>query len=68
MLLGSDSFPRLKIGVSDRNNPNMDLKDWVIGDMTDDELNGLDKKLPDILKATEAFISDNLDKAMAEFN
>ena len=68
MLLGSDSFPRIKIGVSDRSNPDMDLKDWVTGEMTDDELNCLDKKLPDMLKATEAFISDNLEKAMAEFN
>jgi PTH1 family peptidyl-tRNA hydrolase len=68
MLLGSDKFPRLKIGVSDRDNPDMDLKDWVIGEMTDDELQRLDERLPDFYRIAEFFVSGNLEKAMAEFN
>ena len=67
-LLNSDVFPRLKIGIADRDDRRMDLKDWVIGEMTDDELRCLDERLPDIYKITEAFVSDNLEKAMAEFN
>ena len=67
-LLKSDRFPRLKIGVSDRCNQEMDLKDWVIGEMSDTELNSLNDRLPDILKIAEAFVSDNLDNAMALFN
>ena len=67
-LLNSDVFPRLKIGISDRKNPEMDLKDWVIGEMTDEELHCLDERLPDIFKIAEAFVCDNLEKAMSEYN
>jgi len=67
-LLGSDRFPRLKIGVSDRENPKMDLKDWVVGDFSDKELDELDKILPDIYDIADLFVSNNLDKAMAKYN
>lgn len=68
MLLGSNCFPRLKIGVSDRENPEIDLKDWVTGQLKDNELDELDKKLPDILEITKLFISDEIEKAMAKYN
>lgn len=68
MLLNSDRFPRLKIGVSDRENPNMDLKDWVVGDFSDSELESLEKRYPDICEIAELFVSNDLDKAMAKYN
>ncbi|MBQ4628115.1 MAG: aminoacyl-tRNA hydrolase, partial [Clostridia bacterium] len=67
-LMNTDNFPRLKIGVSDRDNPKMDLKDWVVGDFTDKELDALEERFPDIYDIAELFVSDNLDKAMARYN
>ena len=67
-LMNTDNFPRLKIGVSDRDNPKMDLKDWVVGDFTDKELDALEERFPDIYDIAELFVSDNLDKAMAKYN
>lgn len=36
-LLGSDAFPRIRMGVGEKPHPDMDLADWVLSDFTPDE-------------------------------
>ena len=66
--MNSDKFPRLKIGVSDRENPEMDLADWVCGQLTEQEKKNFAAVLDDILDIVKLFTEGNLDKAMAKYN
>ena len=66
--LGSDQFPRLKVGVGGKPHPDYDLADWVLG-----KLQGEDKKLMDetvkrAADAVECFLKDGPQKAMNQFN
>ena len=66
--LGSDQFPRLKVGVGGKPHPDYDLADWVLG-----KLQGEDKKLMDetvkrAADAVECFLKDGADKAMNRYN
>ena len=68
MLLNSDCFPRLKIGVSDRGNRDMELADWVTGEFTDEEKKTLVSRFDDIFEITQLFISGKTEQAMAKYN
>ena len=66
--LGSDRFPRLKVGVGGKPHPDYDLADWVLG-----KLQGEDKKLMDetvkrAADAVECLLKEGLEKAMNQFN
>ena len=66
--LGSEQFPRLKVGVGGKPHPDYDLADWVLG-----RLQGEDKKLMDeavkrAADAVECFLKDGADKAMNRYN
>ena len=66
--LGTDRFPRLKVGVGGKPHPDYDLADWVLG-----KLQGEDKKLMDetvkrAADAVECFLKDGADKAMNRYN
>ena len=66
--LGSDRFPRLKVGVGGKPHPDYDLADWVLG-----KLQGEDKKLMDetvkrAADAVECLLKDGSDKAMNRYN
>lgn len=67
-LLESDQFPRIKIGVSDRQNPNMELADWVLGKLTSEEQKGLNSRLDDIFDAVMLITEGKTDEAMAKYN
>ena len=59
--LGTDQFPRLKVGVGGKPHPDYDMADWVLG-----KLQGEDKKVLD--EAGECFLRDGPQKAMNRFN
>lgn len=67
-LSGSDKFPRVKIGIGEKPNPNWQLADWVLSRFTKDELTTLDKVTDNACGAVEYILSDNIDKAMSEYN
>ncbi|MDF2687001.1 MAG: peptidyl-tRNA hydrolase [Clostridia bacterium] len=66
--LKSDNFPRIKIGVSDRQNPDMDLADWVLGELTKTEKEELFKKFENIYKSVLLLFEDNIEQAMSKYN
>ena len=42
-LSGSDEFPRIKIGIGQKPNPNWELADWVLSKFSDSELKEIEK-------------------------
>ena len=67
-MLNSDQFPRIRIGVSDRENSEIPLKDWVLGNMSEDDLKGLSEKLDKIFNAVLLITEGETDLAMSKYN
>lgn len=67
-LSGSSLFPRVKIGIGEKPNPNWQLADWVLSRFTAAEREALDKVTDNVCGAVEYIIAGNIDKAMADFN
>lgn len=66
--LSSRDFIRFKIGVSDRNNPNIPLMDWVLGKFTDEEIKLIEAKYNNIYTAVEMITDGKFDLAMSRCN
>ena len=65
--LGSDAFPRVKIGVG--NKPEgWDLADWVMNRFTKDEMKRLEGVAKNVCEAVELIVSGHADRAMNRFN
>ncbi|NLK71003.1 MAG: aminoacyl-tRNA hydrolase [Clostridiales bacterium] len=67
-LTGSDAFPRIKIGVGKKPHMNYNLADWVLSDFTKDEIPLIKNACDDACKCIELIVSNQIDKAMNEFN
>ena len=67
-LLGSEDFPRIKIGVGAKPNPNYDLADWVLSKFTDTELKQLDIALDNAYESIKLILNGNIDQAMNKYN
>lgn len=65
--LGSDAYPRLRIGI-DPKPPMMHQADYVLSRFTDDDLGRLSPALDRAAQATEVFITKGLNIAMNQFN
>ena len=67
-LSGSDAFPRVKIGIGAKPNPNWDLADWVLSKFTDSERRKLEKIFENAAAAVELIIDGKIDRAMNLYN
>ena len=63
--LGTDAFPRVKVGVGA---PEHDIVDWVIGPFTAGERKVVDASLDRALGAAECIITDGVNAAQNRFN
>ncbi len=66
--LGSDKFPRVKVGVGSPENPEYDLADWVLGSFTQNERKAVNDALDRALGAAEMFIEKGLLATQNKFN
>ena len=66
--LDSDNFPRLKIGVGERNDPDSDLKDHVLGKFSKSELETMKKTMERAVEAIPYILGGDIDTAMGKFN
>jgi PTH1 family peptidyl-tRNA hydrolase len=64
--LGSDVFPRLKLGVGEQQYP--DLADWVLSRFAPDEQKIMDKVYPIAADALHAMVKSGPDEASGKFN
>lgn len=67
-LSGSDMFPRIKIGIGAKPNPQWELADWVLSKFTDKELMDIEKMADNADNALELIIDGNISKAMNLYN
>ncbi len=67
-LSGAQTFPRIKIGVGDKPNPNYDLAAWVLSKFTKDERAELDKCAEKSCDAVKLIINNQIDEAMNRYN
>ena len=66
--LGSDQFPRIKVGVGEKPHPDYDLADWVLGKFVGEDKKTIDATVKIAADAVECIIADGCDKAMNKFN
>ncbi len=66
--LGSEDFPRIKIGVGKKPSPDYDLVDFVLGKFPESDLAKIAERFADIAAATEDIIGGNIDAAMNKYS
>ena len=66
--VGSQEFPRVKIGVGAKPNPNYDLADWVLSSFSANEEKNLAVSLENGAKAALAIIDHGVPEAANRFN
>lgn len=66
--LGSEDFPRVKIGVGKKPNPEYDLASWVLGKMSKELRPEYDKALSNAKDAAIEIIKSGVDNAMNKHN
>lgn len=67
-LSGSDKFPRIKIGIGHKPNPDYDLAAWVLSKFSKDELKALENVQKNCLEAVGLILDGKPDRAMNLFN
>ena len=66
--LGSDAFPRVKIGVGQKPSPDYDLADWVLGRLPEADRESFLKLLPDIDDSVKLILRGDIDGAMQKYS
>lgn len=66
--LKSDNFPRIKVGVGAKPNPEYDLADWVLSHFSTAEANLVKQAADNVVGAIELMVQGNIDKAMSDYN
>ena len=67
-LSGKDTFPRIKVGVGKKPNPNWDLADWVLSDFNKEDNDIIEKEFDKIYQAVNFLVDNKTDEAMNKFN
>ena len=66
LMLKTNEYKRIKIGIS--RNKNYDMKDYVLGKLSNEEFNKLNEVILKTPKIVEDFISIDFDKLMNKYN
>ena len=66
--LPGEDFPRIKIGIGKKPNPEYDLADWVLGKMPECDIKLMRDRFDDIAAAAEMIVKGDIDGAMAKYS
>ena len=66
--LGTDQFPRIKVGVGAPQHPEHEMVDWVIGNFTPAEKKVVSESIGKALDAAECIIRSGVQQAQNKFN
>ena len=66
--LGTDAFPRLRLGVGAPPHPDYEMVDWVLGTVRGEDAKLMDQAAEKAADAIECCISQGIDKAMSLYN
>lgn len=67
-MLGSQDFPRVKIGVGKKPHPDYDLADWVLGKFSPEDQQKIADAAGTACDAIECILADGMDAAMNRYN
>lgn len=67
-LTGTSAYPRIKMGIGAKPNPNWDLADWVLSKFTEEEQKLLYAAADNACRASELIIAGESAKAMNLYN
>ena len=67
-LSGKDTFPRIKIGIGAKPNPDWDLADWVLSRFSKDEGKLLEEMFDNAADAIALMVDGKIDRAMNLYN
>ena len=66
--LGTDQFPRLRVGVGEKPHPDYDLADWVLGKFAGEDKKAIDAAVKRAADAIECILAQGIDRGMGKFN
>ena len=66
--LGTDQFPRIRVGVGEKPHPDYDLADWVLGKLQGEDRKAIDGAVKRAADAVECILSQGLERGMGKFN
>lgn len=66
--LGTDQFPRIKVGVGGKPHPDSDMADWVLGKFTGQDKKVMEDAVSRAADAVACLLEQGVDQAMARFN
>lgn len=66
--LGTDQFPRIRLGVGDKPHPDYDMADWVLSAFKDQDAADMELVAKKAADAVECYITEGADRAMNKFN
>lgn len=66
--LGTDQFPRVKVGVGQKPHPDYDMADWVLGKFQGEDKKVMDEAVKRAADAVECILKEGADRAMNRFN
>ena len=66
--VGSDAFPRIRIGIGSKPHPEMDLADFVLSRFIEEETKALQEPLENAGKAAELILKGDVQEAMNLYN
>ena len=66
--LRDDNFPRIKIGIGAKPNPDYDLADWVLSRFSQSEAKLIKQVADNTVSAIEIMVKGDIDKAMSNYN
>ncbi len=68
LLSGSDAFPRIKMGVGAKPNPEYKLADWVLGHFKKEDGEKLEQCFQNAVACLELIVQGKIDEAMNKYN
>lgn len=66
--LGTDQFPRLRVGVGEKPHPDYDMADWVLGKFVGEDKKTIDEAVKRAADAIECILAEGIDRGMGKFN
>ena len=66
--LGSQDFPRIKVGIGGKPHPDYDLADWVLSNIAPDELEAMDDAVDRAVLAVYELIQNGVAAATQKYN
>ena len=66
--LGSDAFPRVKVGVGAPPHPDYDMAEWVLSAFKNQDARDMDAAVERAWQAVESYILHGPEKTMSDYN